>query len=169
MNKIFIAIGKANPIKADVKSKRAEIIKKNGLTHNGFGRYLDSAGNVFKFETGTAKLIDTGKKHKRLSKDTVKSAHSFLQSIKANLCTPKGKALGLDAALLGFTHTGFEGNHVHGFSGKASQGKSLLGKLKKDGHKIIKHTDGKFYVMKENGKPFASIAFNGKESKLKLV
>lgn len=171
MKNLFISISKQVPsIPLELKTQRQAVINKLGLKHKGFGNYYDEKGNHFRFEKGSAKLVDQGKREGFLKKETVKQAHSFLQSVKSNNATAKGKQFGMDAALMGMKHTGFEPNkRIHSFSGTGVQGKALLGKAKKDGQKIHKHTDGRYYLMNDRGRPYASIEFKGKESNVRFV
>ena len=170
MKTLTVTCKESPSLPLDLKVQRRLVVQKMGLTHKGFGNYYDQNGQHFRFEKGTAKIIDQGKKHGRLKQETVKNASSFLKSVRENQATPKGKQFGLDAALLGMNHTGYEtGKRIHSFSGTGAQGKSLLGKAKKDGQKIHKHTDGRYYLMNDRGRPYASIEFKGKDAHVKFV
>lgn len=169
MKPIFISIS-AKLDSLSLLRHRKEVINKLGLKHKGFGNYYDRKGQHYRFEKDTAKLVDQGKKEGQLKKDTIKEAASFLKTIKSSGVTPKGKQMGLDAAMFGFQHKGYEPTkRVHSFSGSSFQGKNLLGKAKKDGQKIIKHTDGKYYLLNDRNKPYASVEFKGGESHVSFV
>jgi hypothetical protein len=173
MKKVFISISSSKAsakLSPEVKAKRKEIIEKLGLKHSSFGNYYDENGEHYKFEKNTAKLIDQGKKRGYLKRETVKSAAAFLKEIKASPSTTKGRELGLNAALLGMSYNGRkDGGKEHSFNGSSAQAIRLIGKAKREGVEVKKHTDGSYVMYKENGKPFAQIKLNKKDASVRFV